>query len=258
VQTQKELISQTKFIKQPTSIPTIMIQTIISTFPLVNKPNDGAIAFSDLSRLGKRKVEFNPRMLSNKKRKMERKLSITLDIHQDSTTPIDNDGIFEWMDNMLDKQGNDNQISSVENETKNFVDDSSLESSIENSSLESSSEEDFDLDAFLGGSDPCYDDMLSLLAEDNNDCNDGQEDNIFRQIQESFALDRFPTIDNSSLTTTSLSRSTSINSVTRKARKPCTDLRKALGQLMTANRLTARTRDMLLNSNIYLCKKSSQ
>lgn len=195
--------------------------------------------------------------MTNKKRKkgmrllvenitiMDRDFSIDLDLPDVSDPCSDNGDIFDWIENMLGK-GN--------GETSNAIPTAMLPSENEDNNISDLSLgyncEDVDIDSSLtlNESDPCYEDMISLLAQGDND--DNIYENVFKKIQESFVSDRLlehhPT----------LKRSPSFNA--RIARSSRIGIRQGLDQLVKANRLTATTRQMLLSCKLPSYKKKSQ
>merc|ERR1719181_759026 len=245
-----------------------MIQQSYS-FPF-STPYDGE-AYFDSSRVRKRKLAFSAsvdyketKTITKKRKKemrpveeniadMDRDFSIDLDFPDDSLPSSNNDDIFDWMENMLVKGNGETSdvfstVSPAENKIKIFNTGDNCD--------------DIDIDSFLtmNESDPCYEDMISLLAQDEN--NVENEENVFKKIQESFISDRLLEHDSVSSTLPKpvvdfskgpiLKRSTSFN--TRRARSSRIGIREGLQQLVKANRLTARTRYMLLNCKPSLYK----
>jgi len=242
------------------------------TFSLpINKPCHGAISLNDSSRLGKRKLPFpssldvsESRMMTNKKRKkgmrfadnnvaaMNSKFSIDLDIPTISDSSSNNEDIFEWMDNLLGK-GND--------ETPTMLPSFDEIENIGTTSNIGHKSDDNEFGPFLtmGESDSCYDEMLSLLAQDDNK----QEENVFKKIKESFVSDRL--LDHHPFTSRTsvdfakspaLKRSPSFN--THRSRSSRIGMREALDQFYMANRLTSKTRQMLLNCKLSFYKNNIQ
>lgn len=180
-------------------------------------------------------------MIANKKRKsegstnMDLSFSVDLGLPEVSLPNSDNDDVFDWMENILN--------SPAENKNK-----TSPSLSIEIDSIES---------------DPCYEEAISLLAEGDND---NKEENVFKEIQESFISDRLLGHDSFASTLSrpnanhsngpTLKRSPSFN--TRRGRSSRIGIREGLDKLVKANRLTARTRYMLLNCKLSLYKNTSQ
>jgi hypothetical protein len=235
-----------------------MMQQTLS-FP-VNKLCNADSYINESSRIRKRKLSFpapvgfkETRMMTNKKRKKgmrllkkkntstNRDFSIDLDL-PDISNPCSEDGdIFDWIENMLGK-GN--------GETSNAIPTTMLQTENKDKNISGSSQE-ADIDSFLtlNESDPCYEDMIALLAEGDND--DNNDENVFKKIQESFVSDRF--LEHQP----KLKRSLSFN--TRVARSSRIVIREGLDQLVKANRQTATTRQMLLNCQLpSSCKKNSQ
>merc|ERR1712025_791663 len=115
--------------------------------------------------------------------------------------------------------------------------------------------DDFCMDSILNLNecDQCYEDMISLLAQDDTDHDDAEE-NVFKKIQESFANDRLPECHSVSSKTCrmtfgsskklTLQRSSSFNG--RVARSSRIGIRTGYDKLVKANRLSAKTRYMLL------------
>lgn len=248
----------------------------------INKPCGGAACFNDSSRLGKRKLSFPTSFdyketITNKKRKkglclledevtgMDRDFSIDLNLPDVSVSFSDNNNdnnndIFDWIENVLGK-GKD--------ETFNAIPSTVLPTEIKDENHNTDlrpgrASENIDIDSFLNlnESDPCYEEMISLLALGDND--DNNEENVFKKIQESFVSDRLLEHHSFPLTTSrvstskisTLKRSPSFN--TRRARSSRIGIRKGYDELVKANRLTAKTRHMLLNCKPSLYKNNSQ
>ena len=197
--------------------------------PFYTPYNGAAYVNDESSRLRKRKLSFpasfnyeETQMIANKKRK---KSSVDLDLPEISLPQSGNDDVFDWMENILNSPADKSNTSSSLN-----IDINSVES------------------------DPCYEEMISLLAEDDND----NEENVFKNIYESFISDRLLEHDSFASTTMSptLKRSPSFN--TRRARSSRIGIREGLDKLVKANRLTAKTRHMLLNCKLSLYKNNSQ
>jgi len=244
------------------------------TFSLpINKPCDGALHLNDSARLGKRKLPFpsslhvnESRMMTNKKRKKgmrfadnnvaatDSNFSIDLDIPTISDSSSDNEDIFKWMDSLLGK-GND--------ETPTMLPSFDEIENIGTTSNVGHKSDDIEFGPFLrmGEYDSCYDEMLSLLAQ-----HDDQEENVFKKIKESFVSDRL--LDHHPFTSTSsrtsddfakspaLKRSPSFNN--HRSRSSRIGMREALDQFYMANRLTSKTRQMLLNCKLSFYKNNTQ
>lgn len=235
----------------------MMHQTL--SFP-VNKLCDADSYVNESTRIRKRKLSFpapsdlkETRMMTNKKRKKgmrllkekitsaDREFSIDLDLPDISDPCCDDGDLFDWIENMLGK-GN--------GETSNAIPTTMLQTENKDKNISDSSQET-DIDSFLtlNESDPCYEDMISLLAEGDND--DNNDENVFKKIQESFVSDCF--VEHQPM----LKRSLSFN--TRVARSSRIGIREGLDQLVKANRQTATTRQMLLNCQLPPSyKKNSQ
>lgn len=212
----------------------------------LNTPYDGAARSNTSSRHRKRKLtpptsfENDERtVFANKKRKktenyfddiviMDNDFSLDLDL------PLSEDNdIFDWMDNILGKEAD--ELPPIQGNEKN-------------------SSESTDIHSFLSqnGSDSCYDEMISLLAEgDENNSSNGEE-NVFKKIQESFIADQLLG-DHSK--TFKLKRSPSF---TRLGRSSRLGIRQGLAKLAKANSQSAKTRRMLLSCRLSFSKKSSQ
>jgi len=246
----------------------------------INKPvHDGATCYiNDSSR--KRKLSFpatfncieSSRMITNKKRKkvlrsfedkltgMDHDFSIDLDLPDNSVSCSNNDDVFDWMENML-STGNSKTSSAIP-ATMFPTENKNMKTSTDSNPGYSCEEINIDSFLTLNESDSCYEEMISLLAEGDND--DNNEENVFKAIQESFVSDRFlehhsfssassrPSAD----TSLALKRSPSFNS--RRPRSSRIGIRQGLDQLVKANRLTAKTRHMLLSCKLSLSKNTSQ
>mmetsp|Transcript_2464 Transcript_2464/g.5917 ORF Transcript_2464/g.5917 Transcript_2464/m.5917 type:complete len:222 (-) Transcript_2464:112-777(-) len=210
-----------------------------------NMPSNGAACANNSSRLRKRKLSFpasfdnDDKMIAQKKSKQAEHLfedipifdsdfSMHLDLPE--VPQADKEDVFDWMENILGDKV------------------------IETSSTES----DIDPSLTSTESDPCYKEMISLLAEDENDGNG--EENVFKTIQESFISDRLighnflPTADYSKKST--LKRSPSFN--TRLGRSSRIGIRQGLTKLAKANSRSAKTRRMLLDCKFSLHLNNSQ
>ncbi len=200
------------------------------------------------SRLRKRKLSFpasfdnDEKISKQKKRKQvdtffddipsfDSNFSFSLDLPEASIPPSEKEDVFDWMENILgDKKIGTSPTSSNE------------------------------VDSFLTSneSDPCYNEILSLLAEDEKDTK--TEENVFKAIQESFVSDRLighnflPTPDYSKKP--ALRRSSSFS--TRLARSSRIGIRQGLAKLAKANSRSAKTRRMLLNCKLSLQMNTSQ
>lgn len=188
------------------------------------------------------------RMTTNKRRKREisclddkityrdNGFSNGVDLPDISIPSTDNDDVFEWMENLLGNGHGKRQTF-----TKGKI------------KISSPSCNDVSVDSLLtlNESDPCYEEMISLLAEDEN--NNNNEENMFKKIQESFINDRLPEHHSFSsqksqssfisLKKPALKKSPSFNTRVRSSR---IGIRDGFDQLVKANRLTAKTRYMLL------------
>ena len=233
---------------------------------LVNTPYDGATCSKNSSRLRKRKLSSpasfdkdERKMLTNKKRKktedffddiivMDCDFSIDLDLPEDPVKHSSDDDVFDWMQNILSNSDAETSVTQgIDKNNKGYSDSNGI-------------------DSFLtfNESDPCYEEMISLLAEGDKDGND--EENVFKKIQESFISDRLlgqhffssasslRNADHSKSQT--IERSPSLN--TRRNRSSRIGIRQGFAKLVKANSRSARTRHMLLNCKLSFCKNTSQ
>lgn len=191
---------------------------------------------------------------------MDRDFSVGLDLPDNSVSCSDNVDVFDWMENML-STGN-SKISSAIPATIFPTENKNMKTSTDSNLGYSCEEINIDTFLTLNESDSCYEEMISLLAEGDND--DNKEENMFKTIQESFVSDRF--LEHHSFSSASsrpsadispaLKRSPSFNS--RRPRSSRIGIREGLDQLVKANRLTAETRHMLLSCKLSLSKNTSQ
>jgi len=235
----------------------------------INKTHDSIVSISDSSRLRKRKLSFpasfdyseSKKIMKKRKKEvvifddnfstMDRDFSIDLNLPEVSTPNTGNEDVFEWMENMLGKRDDESSTSTP------TTDEMSANSTIGNTSNEN------EIDSFLtlNESDPCYEEMISLLAE--GESVDNNEDNLFKQIHQSFIYDHLseqhscpstPSRPSGSYSKT-LKRSSSFS---RRPRSSRISIRQGIDQLVKANRLTAKTRFMLLNCKPSFNKNNSQ
>lgn len=239
------------------------------TFSLpINQQVDASSSY-DESSLRKRKLSFpssfdikGKRMATKKKKKRKREtpkpnnsasakdfdFSFNLELTDISLSSPDNDDVFDWMENILGG-GNGARNGTNKDKSKKTQLTPSCDENVIDSLLT------------LNESDPCYGEMISLLAEDDN--NDDNE-NVFKKIQESFICDRLPECHSASCTKSrsgvgfskTLQRSPSFNA--RLARSSRIGIRAGYDQLVKANRLTARTRYMLLTCKPTFLNTNSQ
>lgn len=216
----------------------------------LNTQYDGAAGSNTSSRHRKRKLtspsfEKDERtVLAKKKRKkvdnyfddiliMDNDFSIDLDLPEVSVPHSDDNDIFEWMEDILGNESD--ELSLTEDNDKNSC-------------------ESIDVDSFLSlnESDSCYEEMISLLAEGDEDGSNGEE-NVFKKIQESFIADQLLGDHSKSFT---LKRSPSFG--TRLGRTSRIGIRQGLTKLAKANSRSAKTRRMLLNCRLSFSTKISQ
>lgn len=230
---------------------------------LIDTPNDGATCYNNSSRLRKRPPSFpasfdidERKMITNKRRKkaecffddivtMDCNFSTDLDLPEVCVPHSDNDGAFDWMGNILNDR---------------YVETSSTEGNDKNNT------DSYCIDSFssLDECDPYDEEIISLLAVQDNDSN--SEENVFKTIQESFISDRLlgqhffsstsslPNADYSKNST--LKRSLSFN--TRRGRSSRIGIRQGLAKLVKANTRSAKTRHILLNCKLSSYKTNSQ
>lgn len=246
---------------------------------MIQQPNEisatpPTVAINDSSRIGKRRLSFvgscddSEAMIITKQRKLDA-LSIddtfeALDIESshskvvsfphESMPTSEQEEIFEWMESVINGAVSENATGMPEAAS------SSTTTQMENNVSEfNSSGKDTEFDSFLvmNKSDPCYEEMISLLADDGkivvDDHNKEENDNIFKNLRESFASDRLP--KDISLRTEQLASTKKNSKATRSSR---ISIREGLEQLVNASRLSAKTRTMLLACTINLCKVKDQ
>lgn len=256
-----------------------MIQQTITLSSFTNPSND-ATCSNDLLRISKRKFSFlasyddeTIKSTNNKRRKKSLCLAgndaTTMDIdcsifqrtnlHGASFSSSDQDDIFDWMDNILNGSNNETSIAIPQTTSSTNKNDNS-----------DVSDPDYicdDMDNWflnITGSDPSYEEMISLLAKDDN--NDNDEGNLFKRIKESFISDKFlqNNLISSKLFRSEVTSSKSSTykaytpSLTRRGRSSRIGIREGMAQLDRASRLTAKTRNMLLNCKINLIKNKNQ
>lgn len=180
---------------------------------------------------------------------------------EESDSSSDQDDIFEWMDNIFN-----GTTSGVSVEIPDVA--SSMTKDNESADSKSNSfSEDIVIDSFLSmkASDPCYEEMISLLAEDEKYADDDSE--IFKKIKESFVFDRL--LQNTSVHMEQPPRSTKNSSnpdtskilpslTSRRTRSSRIGIRERLEHLMNASRQSAKTRDMLISCTINSCMNKNQ
>lgn len=122
--------------------------------------------------------------------------------------------------------------------------------------------QDRDLDLFLSTDecDPCYEEMISLLAEDEtkddiSDFNEVQASSLSDQLLQNCSVftNPFRSIERVSKSTNNKNPVTPfVSSHSRSAR---IGIREGLEKLVNANRLSAKTRQMLLSCKLSLPRK---
>mmetsp|Transcript_2305 Transcript_2305/g.4947 ORF Transcript_2305/g.4947 Transcript_2305/m.4947 type:complete len:261 (-) Transcript_2305:1435-2217(-) len=244
---------------------------------------DRATLFNDPSRNGNRKFPFTESDNDNessmitsavKRRKLDillidedvtslnNKTSILQGVlfADESVSSSDHDDIFEWMDNIFN--GTTSEVSVEIPDVSSSMTKYKERADSKSNSLS----EDMVTDSFLtmNESDPCYEEMISLLAEDEK-CDDDSD--IFKKIKESFVFDRL--LRNISVPMEQPSRSTknSSNADTSKipsslsscrTRSSRIGIRERLEHLMNASRQSAKTRDILMSFTISSCMNKNQ
>lgn len=177
------------------------------------------------------------------------------------TSLTDQEDIFEWMEKTLGNDKNENSILSaatpMSSITKPLM-------NIDSDCCNHSDDTDLGLFLSIDEYDSCYQEMISLLAEDETK----DDSNAFKEVEASFLSDQLlqnctvPTKPFRSSERISKS-STNKNSfdqlfVSRRSRSSRIGIREGLEKLVNANRLSATSRQMLLSCKLSLPRKKSQ